>query len=109
MEIARVVGAVHVGDEPVEQGAEFLESVAVGVVPGEPGHLVPHHEADLPLADVRHERLEPHASFRGSAGSPLVFIQQTDSTGRPSEFAEANLERPLVVAALAVRMSVLFM
>ena len=102
VEVRRIVNAILVEDQRVGQGADLEQAMPVGVVPGEPRDLEPHHDARAAESDIRHEPPKPLPPRRGCARLSLVGIDHDHLIVGPAERRSARPKRILPLRALDV-------
>ena len=85
VEQAGMIDTVSVADQGVGQSAQVKQSVSIGVVAGEPRHLEPEQESDLPESHFGGHSRETAASFGGGAREAEVLIDDRDLVGIPPE------------------------
>jgi hypothetical protein len=102
VKIPRVVDAIGVGDQRVEQGAQFQEPMPVGTVARQAGHLVAHDDADPAEADVGDQPLKAFTPGGVLAGLPLVLVNNRDLVFLPAQLKQLLRESPLVDRAFLV-------
>ena len=85
----RIVDAVAVGDERVEQGADLEQLVPVAAGAGEPRHLDPEHQADAAEPDLGHQPLEARPDLGRGAGAAEVVVDDHDPLAGPAELPGA--------------------
>src|SRR5438128_3549071 len=95
IEIPRVVDAVGVADQRIEQRTQLQHLLPVGTIPRQPRYLVPHHDADLAQANGRDQSLKAGADRRLLTGLPLVVVNNDDLALFP-----AQLQHPLALSSL---------
>lgn len=74
VEVGRVVHLVGIGEENLEQGAEFEEPVPVRTRPGQPAHLTAEHDPDVPQRHLGEQALEARSVLDGGAADPLLVV-----------------------------------
>jgi hypothetical protein len=85
VEITRVVDAVAIGDERIEQRADLEKLVPVPVRSGQARHLHPENQPDMAEADLRHQALKAKAAFDRSTRATKIIIDHDNGLARPAE------------------------
>ena len=88
VEVGRVIQPVLVADQRGRHGADLQQSVPVGVVAGQPGHLQAQHDPGAAHADLGDQMLEAFPVGGRGAGLALVGVDGDDrSAAQPSAIA----------------------
>ena len=102
VEVARMVDTVGVGDQGVGQRTQVKQLIPVGVVAGQPGHLDPQDDPDLPQADIGDQLLEPQPPIRAGTGLAQVSVDGNDLGGVPAQVPGPFGQLVLACQALGV-------
>jgi hypothetical protein len=100
----RVVQAVLVGQERVEQAAELDERTPVAAGAGRPAQLDPRNDPDVVEADLGQEPPVPGPPRNGPATAPLVLLDHDHPVRRLAQVGSATPELVLQAGRLAVLM-----
>ena len=102
VEVARVVDAIGVGDEGVEQGADLEQLVPIAAGAGEPRHLDAEDQPDMAEANLGHQTLEAGPVGGGRPRAAEIVVDHQHLPARPAELAGAFDKRVLQPDRLAV-------
>ena len=100
--VGRVVHAVGVGQENLEDRAQFEQMVPVLARPGQPAHLPAEDDADVAERDLGEQTLEPEPPLDRLPAHRLVVVDDQDPGLGPPELDGAAAELVLQVGRLAV-------
>jgi hypothetical protein len=100
--IARIVQAIGVGQQRVEQGAQLQELVPVLARAGQAAHLDAEHDADVPEAHLGQQALEARAALGGGAAAAQVLVDHQHPIRRPAPLDRARAQGVLQRRRLAV-------
>ena len=92
--IGRIVDAVGVTDEDLEQRAQLQQLVPILVRPRQPADLASEDDAGTPQGDFRQQALEAGTVIDGLAADALIVVDDQDTGVGP---AEADRSLPQLV------------
>ncbi len=102
VEITGMVDPVRIPNQRIKQRAQFQESIPVGTVAGQAGHLIAHDDADLAQPNIRRQVLKAVAARSVLGRTALVVVDDDDLVPLPTQLKQPFLERSLVHGALGI-------
>ena len=100
--LGRIIDAVLIGEQGLEDGAEVEQLMPVFVGAGQATGLQTEDDADVIQGHLAEQISEAGAALGGPAGEPLIFIDDLHAVGGPAELDRPAIERVLPGGRFAV-------
>ena len=105
--VRRIIHAIDIGDEGVEQRAYLQQLMPVPARSRQPGHLDAQNQTDMAEAHFRHQPLEAEPPFDSAAGSAEIVVDGDDRLSRPAEMERPVDQRILELGRFLVALNLL--
>ena len=103
----RIIDAIDIGDQGVEQRADFQQLMPVPAGARQPRHLRPQHQPNMAQTHLRHQALEAETALDRRPGSPEVVIDGENGLAWPAELEGPIRQRILQARRLPVAQGLL--